>query len=322
MNILFGRFPAFSLNARLLNRTDTRENRNNQCKMTPDQHQSFIDQFDQHKGETPLEGPYSAGTEERREWELLKLAVDAVQLHAITEQVRQGRMKFELEQGELEQRELEHAQAENRLAALPEVSPVATVPIGKMADMVDARRSSASLAAVPAIRRRMSPVLQIAAVLILVIVSAGVLKVANTRPEGVFENNYSAYQLSVTRGADVSDALEQAYRSGNWAEVYNIYKATHTKTQKVYFLTAMAHMQQKEYYEAISLLKALIQCNQTGEPYFEDEAEYYLAMNYLATGQSAPAVGLFDKIRADPRHVYHSRVMKMSDLDLGILRMK
>jgi tetratricopeptide (TPR) repeat protein len=317
MNTPFARFPAFSLNTRLLNRTDTRENWNNQSKMTPEQHQSLTDQFDQLKGEMPIEGPYSAGTEEGREWELLKLAVDAVQLYAITEQVRLGRMKFELEQ-----RELELAQADNRPAASPEVSPAAPLQIGKMADMVDARRSSGSPAAVPVIRRRMSPVLQIAAILMVVIVSTAVIKVANTRPEGVFENNYSAYQLSVTRGADVSDPLEQAYRSGNWAGVYSTYKATHNKTQKDYFLTAMAHMQQREYYEAISLLKALIQCNQTGEPYFEDEAEYYLAMNYLATGQSIRAVELFDKIKADPRHLYHSRVMQMSKLDLGILRVK
>jgi hypothetical protein len=291
--------------------------------MTPEQHQSLVDQFDQHKGETPLEGPYSATSEEGREWELLQLAVDAVELHAITEQVRSGRMKFELEQHELEQHELELAQADNRPAASPEVSPAVPVSIGKMADMIKTRRSSASPAAViPVIRRRMSPALQIAAILMLVVVSAGVIKVANTRPEGVFDNNYSAYQLSVTRGADVSNALEQAYRSGNWTAVYSTFAATHAKTQKDYFLTAMAHMQQKEYYEAISLLKALMQCNQTGEPYFEDEAEYYLAMNYLATGQSAPAVGLLDKIKADPRHLYHAKVMQMSKLDLGILRMK
>jgi len=84
----------------------------------------------------------------------------------------------------------------------------------------------------------------------------------------------------------------------------------------------MARMQQKEYYEAISLLKTLIQYNQGKEPYFEDEAEYYLAMNYLATGQAARAVELFDQIKADPRHVYYSRVEEMGKLDLGILRIK
>jgi hypothetical protein len=286
--------------------------------MTPEQYNSLVDQFDQRKSENPLDGPHSEAADGQREWELLELAVDAIRLHAITEQVRNGRMKFELEQ-----HELERTQAENSSAVSPGASPMAPVPIGKMADMVATGHRTTSLpTAVPVIRRRMSPVLQIAAALIVVVVSAGVIKVANTRPEGVFDQNYSDYQLSVTRGADVSDALEQAYRSRNWAAVYSSFEATHTKTQKDYFLTAMAHMQQKEYYESISLLKTLVQYNQGKEPYFEDEAEYYLAMNYLATGQAAPAVELFDKIKADPRHVYHSRVEEMGKLDLGILRIK
>jgi tetratricopeptide (TPR) repeat protein len=286
--------------------------------MTPEQHQSLVDQFDQHKGETPLGEPYSANSEEGREWELLELAADAIRLHAITEQVRNGRMRFEMEQ-----HELERAQAESGSTAEPAALPLAPVPIGKMADMVDpVHRSSSTIAAVHVIRRRMSPVLQIAAALIVIVVSTAVIKIASTRPEGVFGKNYSDYQLSVTRGADISDALELAYRSKDWATVYSVFATTHAKTQKDYFLTAMAHMQQKEYYEAISLLKTLILYNQGREPYFEDEAEYYLAMNYLATGQAAPAVELLDKIKADPRHVYHSRVMQMSALDLGILRMK
>jgi hypothetical protein len=286
--------------------------------MTPEQYNSLIDQFDHRMAEKPLDGPQPDDTDGQREWELLELAVDAIQLHAITEQVREGRMKFELEQ-----HELERAQAENGSVDLAAALPIMPVPVGKMADIVDAgHRSTSPLKAVPAIRRRMSPVLQIAAALILVIVSASVIKVANTRPEGVFDRNYSEYQLSVTRGADVSDALEQAYRSGNWAAVYSVFGATHARTQRDYFLTAMAHMQQKEYYEAIGLLKTLILYNKSREPYFEDEAEYYLAMNYLATGQAAPAVELFDKIKADPRHVYYSRVEEMGKLDLGILRIK
>lgn len=289
--------------------------------MTPEQHQSLVDQFDQHKDEKPSEGPYSAGTEEGREWGLLRLAVDAVQLHAITEQVRKSRMRFELEQ-----RELERAQREAGTAAGSAADPAGAVPvppIGKLADMMGVRRPASSLVhTVPVIRRRMSPAMQVAAILIVVIVSASVIKIAYTRPEGVFDRDYSPYQLSVTRGADVSDTLEQAYRSGNWAAVCRVFEATHAKSQKDYFLTAMAHMQRKEYYEAIALLKTLVLYNKGREPYFEDEAEYYLAMNYLATGQAAPAVALFDKIKADPRHVYHSRVEQMSTLDIEVLRMK
>jgi tetratricopeptide (TPR) repeat protein len=286
--------------------------------MTPDQHQSLVDQFDRLKGEMPIDGPSPANTDVQREWELLELAADAIRLHAITEQVRNARMRFEQEQRVVERGLVENEPLDSK--SLLQATPV---PVGKLADIVDSRRrSTPASATIPAIRRRISPLLQIAAALIVIVVSAGVIKVATTRPEGVFDKDYSDYQLSVTRGADVSDALEEAYRSKNWLAVYSAFEATHARTQKDYFLTAMAHMQQKEYYEAISLLKTLILCNQNREPYFEDEAEYYLAMNYLAAGQAAPAVELFDKIKADPRHTYHSRVEQMSKLDLGILRMK
>lgn len=251
--------------------------------MTPEQHQSLIDQFDQCRGQQSHEEPYPGDVEGQREWELLERSVDAIQRYAITEEVRKGRMRFGLEQQERER------------ARVGDMTPV---------------------------RQRFSPVLQVAAILIVAVVTAAVIKVANTRPESVFDKNYSDYHLNVTRGADVGSSLEQAYQSGNWAAVYTAFAANRAKTQKDYFLTAMAHMRQKEYYESISLLKVLMQSSQTGEPFFEDEAEYYLAMNYLATGQAAPAVVLFDKIKADPRHVYHTRVMQMSALDLEILRMK
>src|ERR1700722_9846005 len=104
--------------------------------MSPEQHQALVDQFDQRKGETPVEGPSPAGADTRQEWELLELAVEAIQLHAITEQVRRTRMQFEQEQ-----RELERGQVENESSELP---VGASVPVGKLADLVEAGRPSAA----------------------------------------------------------------------------------------------------------------------------------------------------------------------------------
>lgn len=52
-----------------------------------------IDQFDHLMGEMLREGPPSGDTEEGREWELLRMAVGAIRLLAITEKVRGARMK-------------------------------------------------------------------------------------------------------------------------------------------------------------------------------------------------------------------------------------
>jgi tetratricopeptide (TPR) repeat protein len=290
--------------------------------MTPEQHKILTDQFDQSRSQKTSASPGFDDAEKQQEWEILELAADAIRLYALTEQVKRGRLRFE-------------AQATD---SVPVYDSEPVFPIRKnsgkgraagaietdrpaSADRQPAIHPAASASRSP-VRRLISPAMQIAAIFVLVIAGAVLIKFSNVRPEGVFERNYSAYALSVTRGADASDALEQAYRDKNWPAVYSAFQATHTKTQKEYFLTAMAHMQQKDYYEAISLLKTLIQYNASGEPYFQDEAEYYLAMNYLATGQSAPAIALFNKIKADPRHIFHSRVMDMSQLDLRILQVK
>jgi len=302
--------------------------------MTPEQHKLLTDQFDQSRSQqTPAE-PGFDDAEKQQEWEILELAEDAIRLHALTEQVKRGRLRFEAEATDSAPIydnapiydstpvfPIRKNSGKDRAAGAIETDVKSGVDRQSEVDRQLAIHPAASASRSP-VRRLISPAMQIAAVFLLVIASAALIKFSTIRPEGIFEKNYSGYALSVTRGADASDALEQAYRDKNWPAVYSAFQATHTKTQKEYFLTAMAHMEQKDYYEAISLLKTLIQYNATREPYFQDEAEYYLAMNYLATGQAAPAVALFNKIKADPRHIFYSRVMDMSQLDLRILQVK
>jgi hypothetical protein len=290
--------------------------------MTPEQHKILTDQFDQSRSQKTAASPDFDDAEQQQEWEILELATDAIRLHALTEQVKRGRLRFEAQPTDsvpVYDSEpvfpIRKNSGKDRTAAVTETDRPAS------ADRQPVIHPAASASRSP-VRRLISPAMQIAAIFVLVIAGAVLIKFSNVRPEGVFEKNYSAYALSVTRGADASDALEQAYRDKNWPAVYSAFQATHIKTQKEYFLAAMAHMEQKDYYEAISLLKTLIQYNASGEPYFQDEAEYYLAMNYLATGQSAPAIALFNKIKADPRHIFHSRVMDMDQLDLRILQVK
>ena len=65
--------------------------------------------------------------------------------------------------------------------------------------------------------------MQVAAIFVLVVAGMVLIKFSNTRPETVYEKNYSEYELSVTRGADASDALEQAYRDKNWPAVLSAF---------------------------------------------------------------------------------------------------
>jgi tetratricopeptide (TPR) repeat protein len=293
--------------------------------MTPEEHKILTDQFDQAKGRMNDSDFQITDAEAQREWEILKLAADAVRLNALTEQVKAVRMNFQAEQAAEERKNGAYmpAGANGQVGVRGLViagerirqsgKRIVPSPISIDRDSEEVRSS---------VRRLFTPAMQIAAVFIVVMGLAVVIKIANTRPESIFEKNFSGYELSVTRGVDASNALEKAYREKNWGAVDIAYERTHTKTQEDYFLTAMAHMEQKDYYEAISLLKTLVQYNNLREPLFQDEADYYLAMNYLAIGESAKALVLLNKIKADPRHLFHNRVMNMSELDMRILQIK
>jgi tetratricopeptide (TPR) repeat protein len=85
----------------------------------------------------------------------------------------------------------------------------------------------------------------------------------------------------------------------------------------------MANLELKKYSEAIDAFGQVIAANaKSGDNYFQDEAEYYLALAYLASNQATKAMPLLEKIRADKNHLYNEKVNTMSSIDFGILRYK
>ena len=92
---------------------------------------------------------------------------------------------------------------------------------------------------------------------------------------------------------------------------------------KTVFLAAMAEMELKKYPDAIRHLNAIVDKNTTAaEAGFGDEAQYYLALCYLATGQSSQASALFNQIKANPAHLYNKKVRDMSFMDQQVLKYK
>jgi hypothetical protein len=270
--------------------------------MTPDKHQLLIDILD--KGHAPLTGNVSTGNdvsvnnlaeddaETTKEKAILRVALEAIQYNALSGKVKS--ILQDLKAGEI--------------AELP-VKASVEVPVVAFRDGTVRRFSMSS--------RR------IAAVLLFATCLGGAGKYLFTSPSGVFDSYYSSYTVGSTRGGEGLNALEKAYQDKDWSAVVHTFQFTRSKTGKDYFLTGMAYMEQKEYYEAIGLFKSLIASNaQSKEPYFQDEAEYYLAMSYLATHQAAPAMALLDKIKSDPLHLFNKQVSAMSGIDLLILHAK
>jgi tetratricopeptide (TPR) repeat protein len=165
-------------------------------------------------------------------------------------------------------------------------------------------------------------ILRVAAVVLLVLFSATTYKYFSVSNMSLYNDYYSSYQLNTSRGSTSTDAIEKAYRNSQWKKVIDIARGVNDKSNKDLFLAGMASMELKQYSAAIPAFEQILERNkQTGDDYFVDETEYYLAMGYLAANQSQKAVALLNSIRNDKNHMFNGRVRKMN-LDLKVLRLK
>jgi len=166
-------------------------------------------------------------------------------------------------------------------------------------------------------------VLRVAACIFILSGGAAVYKYTSTTSSGVFGKYYSSYNLGATRGAGAQDALEQAYANKDWAAVVSLFGTVKEKDNKSYFLTGMADLELKRYDDAIDKFQQVIAANvRTGGEYFQDEAEFYLAMSWIARNDVNEAMPLLEKIKANKSHLYYETVSKMSFRDLRIIQYK
>ena len=171
--------------------------------------------------------------------------------------------------------------------------------------------------------RRMTRVLQIAAALVVLCMAGAVYKYMTTSATDVFKEAYAPYNLNTSRSGGTADAMEQAYRNKNWQTVISACAQLPEKNNKALFLSGMAHIELKQYAAAAQQFEqVLLQNAQTGDDYFQDEAEYYLAVSYLALNRVKEAVTVLEKIKTDKTHLFHQQAEHISATDLKIISFK
>ncbi|MDP4150017.1 MAG: hypothetical protein Q8927_14520 [Bacteroidota bacterium] len=216
------------------------------------------------------------------EWQVLLLAVDAIEEAAVYEQVSAARNHW-----------------------------VST----KSAEIVKYNR-----ARVTSMYRNIT---RVAACVLVMAGGAAVYKYTTTSASGMYKEYFASYDLNTTRSTVTADPMEQAYNEKKWAEVITLFNTSKEKNNQSYFLTGMANLELKDYPEAIEkFTQVLAENNRSGSDLFQDEAEYYLAMSYLANNEAEAALPLIEKIKADKNHLYHPVIGRMSSLDLRIIRNK
>ena len=261
--------------------------------MTPEQKNFLIDHLDESlrgKATASLEDIVGNDPEAEKEWDYFCLAVDAVREAGLYQQVGAARAAWKAES--------ESTQQATTNAELP----------------------AASGAKVRTLYRY---TLRAAACILIVAGSASIYKYVSVNSGSLYDRYYSGYTFGATRGAGDTDPLVEAYEAKDWNTVRQLAATTKTRTNQTDFLAGMACLEQKQYDEAISHFEQIIAVNtHAGTNYYQDEAEYYLAISWLAHRSVNEAMPILEKIRADQHHKYHEKVEKMSFFDLRLAQYK
>jgi tetratricopeptide (TPR) repeat protein len=247
--------------------------------------EQLVDQFDKTfsaKGSGEPDPQFLSDTEAAREWSYLRMAVEGVQEMGLYEQVESVKTQW---------------MAQQATTAVPQKGAV--------------------------IRNISRIAMRVAACALILAGGSVIYKYMSTSAGHIYSEYSQPYDLNTSRGVAAQDEMDEAYRNKNWTAVTEIFKKKKEKTNKTYFLAGMAALESKNYDDAIGMFQQVIAANtQSGGDYFEDEAEFYLAMSWLARNEVKEAMPLLDKIRADKNHLYHDVVVRMSTLDLRIAQYK
>ena len=166
--------------------------------------------------------------------------------------------------------------------------------------------------------------LRIAASLLLGVTAYSSYEFTVLDKDRYYETKYMPYQLPVTRGrAESFTTLDSLYSAGSHVAVIKQFTNLAAQSPRDYFLTAMSHLQQGRFDQAIALFSTLRWKDaQQGTDYFYQETDYYLALAYLGANRIDEAYGLFERIHNSPRHLFHQTVSERDLIRLKILLVK
>src|SRR5450432_757953 len=128
-------------------------------------------------------------------------------------------------------------------------------------------------------------------------------------PDYLYSKYYHPFHLQITRGASEKSAIRDAYAKGKMDSVISKFNALSEPAEEEYLLTGIAFLEKNQPEKAIETFQMLISKNKNAKSdFFEEDAEYYLAMSYLSNHEIDKAIPIFEKIQADPEAKYNSEV--------------
>lgn len=230
-----------------------------------------------------MEALINTDPETRKQWQYLQLAVEAVEYAALYDQVAAVKENFRTIQP------VEILQAAPRRGMLVQM------------------------------RRKLS----VAAAVLMLFMGGALYKYFSVSATHVYQQAFVSYTLPTARGQASITNIELAYQAQNWHAVIAAVSTTSLKDNKALFLAGMAHLQLQQF-AAASQLFAQVRTNntQTGDDYFQDEAQFYGALSDVAAGNTQQGVTALQQIKANKDHLYHEQASHIGNIDLKILSIK
>jgi tetratricopeptide (TPR) repeat protein len=158
--------------------------------------------------------------------------------------------------------------------------------------------------------RYLRATMRIAALLLVLILIAGVVQYSLLDADRLYRSHYDAYTLGTTRDNTNIPPLEQAYRRNDMQQVIALYESSADSRQPAdHFLAGQAYLAIDNPQKAITAFEAQLQANESRTPKpYQDDAEYYLALAWVKSGRADKALPLFQQIHDQKAHAYNREV--------------
>lgn len=161
---------------------------------------------------------------------------------------------------------------------------------------------------------RMSPVkmmMRIAAAVVILLASLTAVQYFTSTGSSFYYNLNEGYIVNNTRDGQQASAIIEAYQSGNYKRTIELFEQINNPGNRELFITANSLMQLNNTTRSIELYQQILNNNKTAaQKFYQDEAEYYLAMAYLKNNETDKALPILTQIADDKNHTYHDKIDK------------
>lgn len=150
--------------------------------------------------------------------------------------------------------------------------------------------------------------IRVAAILLVLVGISAAYQYLTVTPDKLFTESFHAYDMHETRG-ESGTIMENAYKKEDMEAVIREFGHLNNPQAEDYFLAGNAFLATHQPSKAVEAFDTIQRINQSANTHaFEEDAEYYLALSYLANEEPARAYPIFEKIHAEAAHPYNKEV--------------